>query len=122
MNQAQFRDALFPARNPEFSLGAVLKKCLAYLYRDLYIYTSAAAYCEPRFRFALKNMKYQRHNAIRELVAHALVANQDELRRKLRRRGFEATQATLSRDIHELRLPRAPAAMCCPTAMGTAPP
>ncbi|HEY1578030.1 MAG TPA: ArgR family transcriptional regulator [Terracidiphilus sp.] len=49
-------------------------------------------------------MKFQRHNAIRELVAHALVANQDELRRKLRRRGFEVTQATLSRDIHELEL------------------
>ena len=47
-------------------------------------------------------MKFQRHNAIRELVAHALVANQDELRRKLRRRGFEVTQATLSRDIREL--------------------
>ena len=54
-------------------------------------------------------MKFQRHNAIRELVAHALVANQDELRRKLRRRGFEVTQATLSRDIHELRLTKGPA-------------
>ena len=53
-------------------------------------------------------MKFQRHNAIRELVAHALVANQDELRRKLRRRGFEVTQATLSRDIHELRLSKGP--------------
>jgi len=36
-------------------------------------------------------MKFQRHTAIRELVAHALVANQDELRRKLCRRGFEVT-------------------------------
>lgn len=49
-------------------------------------------------------MKFQRHNAIRELVTASMVANQDELRRKLRRRGFEVTQATLSRDIHELRL------------------
>jgi transcriptional regulator of arginine metabolism len=53
-------------------------------------------------------MKFQRHDAIRELVAHALVANQDELRRKLRRRGFEVTQATLSRDIHELKLTKGP--------------
>ncbi len=53
-------------------------------------------------------MKSLRHNAIRELVAHALVANQDELRRKLRRRGFAVTQATLSRDIHELRLSKGP--------------
>jgi transcriptional regulator of arginine metabolism len=53
-------------------------------------------------------MKFQRHNAIRDLVAHSLVSNQDELRRKLRRRGFEVTQATLSRDIHEMRLSKGP--------------
>ena len=53
-------------------------------------------------------MKILRHNAIRELVAQSLVASQDELRRKLRRRGFAVTQATLSRDIHELRLSKGP--------------
>jgi transcriptional regulator of arginine metabolism len=53
-------------------------------------------------------MKDQRHNAIRELVGQGLVANQDELRRKLRRRGFAVTQATLSRDIHELKLSKGP--------------
>ncbi|MFY9854937.1 MAG: ArgR family transcriptional regulator [Terracidiphilus sp.] len=53
-------------------------------------------------------MKTLRHNAIRELVAGSQVANQDELRRKLRRRGFAVTQATLSRDIHELRLSKGP--------------
>ncbi len=52
-----------------------------------------------------------------------LVTNQDELRRKLRRRGFEVTQATLSRDIHELRLSKGPGGIPCPTAMEpTAPP
>lgn len=60
-------------------------------------------------------MKLQRHNAIRELVAHTLVANQDELRRKLRRRGFEVTQATLSRDIHELRLSKGPGGYSLPS-------
>ncbi len=53
-------------------------------------------------------MKTLRHNAIRELIAGSQVANQDELRRKLRRRGFAVTQATLSRDIHELRLLKGP--------------
>lgn len=53
-------------------------------------------------------MKTMRHNAIRELVTHGQVASQDELRRKLRRRGFAVTQATLSRDIHELRLSKGP--------------
>jgi transcriptional regulator of arginine metabolism len=53
-------------------------------------------------------MKTLRHNAIRELVGQTLVASQDELRRKLRRRGFAVTQATLSRDIHELKLSKGP--------------
>jgi len=53
-------------------------------------------------------MKVERQNAIREVLANSLVTNQDELRRKLRRRGFAVTQATLSRDIHELRLFKGP--------------
>jgi transcriptional regulator of arginine metabolism len=63
-------------------------------------------------------MKLQRHNAIREVVSHALVANQDELRRKLRRRGIEVTQATLSRDIHELRLSKGPGGYSLPNENG----
>jgi transcriptional regulator of arginine metabolism len=63
-------------------------------------------------------MKGQRQNAIRELVSHALVANQDELRRKLRRRGFEVTQATLSRDIHELRISKGPGGYSLPNGNG----
>ncbi|HVN02760.1 MAG TPA: hypothetical protein VMT86_00005 [Bryobacteraceae bacterium] len=59
-------------------------------------------------------MKDLRHNAIRDLVAHSRVTNQDELRRKLRRRGFQVTQATLSRDIHELRLFKGPGGYSLP--------
>jgi len=65
-------------------------------------------------------MKYQRHNAIRELVSHSLVANQDELRRKLRRRGFEVTQATLSRDLHEMRLAKGPGGYVLPNGNNAA--
>jgi transcriptional regulator of arginine metabolism len=63
-------------------------------------------------------MKFQRHNAIRELIGRSLVSNQDELRRKLRRRGFEVTQATLSRDIHELRLSKGPSGYSLPNGNG----
>lgn len=52
--------------------------------------------------------KHDRHDVIRELVASASVGSQDELRRKLVRRGFDVTQATLSRDIHELRIYKGP--------------
>jgi transcriptional regulator of arginine metabolism len=53
-------------------------------------------------------MKQQRHTAIRDLLVKTAVTNQDELRRKLAARGFHVTQATLSRDIHELRLSKGP--------------
>ena len=60
-------------------------------------------------------MKLQRLDAIRELLSSSLVSSQDELRRKLRRRGIHVTQATLSRDIHELRLFKGPGGYALPT-------
>ena len=66
-------------------------------------------------------MKTARLDAIREVLAKSLVANQDELRRKLRRRGIEVTQATLSRDIHELQLSKGPGGYSLPNGhRGTA--
>jgi transcriptional regulator of arginine metabolism len=64
-------------------------------------------------------MKFQRHKAITDLVANSLVSNQDELRRKLRRRGFEVTQATLSRDIHELSISKGPSGYSLPNGNGS---
>jgi transcriptional regulator of arginine metabolism len=66
-------------------------------------------------------MKFQRHNAIRSLVASSPVTNQDELRRKLRRRGFKVTQATLSRDIHEMGISKGPGGYSLPNGNGAAP-
>lgn len=48
--------------------------------------------------------KERRHKAIRELLLRKAVANQEELRRELAEAGIHAAQATLSRDIHQLRL------------------
>jgi transcriptional regulator of arginine metabolism len=53
-------------------------------------------------------MKLQRHNAIRELLTTISVSSQDVLRKKLASRGFTVTQATLSRDIRELKLVKGP--------------
>jgi len=61
-------------------------------------------------------MKLQRHTAIRDLLIQSPVTNQDELRRKLAERGFHVTQATLSRDIHELRLSKGPTGYSLPAA------
>jgi transcriptional regulator of arginine metabolism len=62
-------------------------------------------------------MKQQRHSAIRELLVTATVTNQDELRKKLAKRGFIVTQATLSRDIHELRVYKGPSGYALPSTM-----
>jgi transcriptional regulator of arginine metabolism len=53
-------------------------------------------------------MKQIRHNTIRQLILTQPVSNQEELRRLLMKRGFEVTQATLSRDLHEMRLYKGP--------------
>lgn len=71
-------------------------------------------------------MKTKRHSAIRDLLVKTAVAdngglrnsgvisNQDELRRKLAARGIHVTQATLSRDIRELKLLKGPAGYALP--------
>jgi transcriptional regulator of arginine metabolism len=53
-------------------------------------------------------MKTDRHNAIKDLLVETVVTNQDELRRKLAGQGIHVTQATLSRDIRELKLLKGP--------------
>ncbi len=55
-----------------------------------------------------KWMKQQRHLTIREILSRNVVFNQDDLRRQLSARGFNVTQATLSRDVHELGLTKGP--------------
>jgi transcriptional regulator of arginine metabolism len=95
-------------------------------YTDLsYIYSSAVSaqrtaplLCAPK-ESALGKMNVQRLNVIREVLASSPVASQDELRRKLRRRGIHVTQATLSRDIHQLRLSKGPSGYALPNGHGT---
>jgi transcriptional regulator of arginine metabolism len=61
-------------------------------------------------------MKQQRHTAIREVLTQSSIPSQDELRRKLARRGFHVTQATLSRDIRQLRLSKGPTGYSLPNS------
>ncbi len=49
-------------------------------------------------------MKSYRQSAILELTQDEAIHSQEQLRRRLRSRGFAATQATISRDIKELQL------------------
>ena len=52
--------------------------------------------------------KTARHKAILHLIDAGPVESQDSLQQQLERKGFEVGQATLSRDIHELKLVKGP--------------
>ncbi|MFY9845859.1 MAG: ArgR family transcriptional regulator [Terriglobales bacterium] len=52
--------------------------------------------------------KTARHKAILDLLDAGPVESQDSLQHRLESKGFEVGQATLSRDIHELKLVKGP--------------
>ena len=52
-------------------------------------------------------MKSARHQAILQLIEQYPIDRQEELLRHLRKMGYDVTQATVSRDIRELRLVKA---------------
>ena len=54
------------------------------------------------------SQKRERQQVIQELVATRAVGSQEELRQLLVERGWEVTQSTLSRDMHDLRVARVP--------------
>ncbi len=53
-------------------------------------------------------MKKQRHDAILRLISSECISTQGELLDKLNAEGFNATQATVSRDIRDLRIIKKP--------------
>jgi transcriptional regulator of arginine metabolism len=65
-------------------------------------------------------MKSQRHKAIRDLLLKTSassgesIGNQDDLRLKLAAKGIHVTQATLSRDIREMKLMKGPTGYALP--------
>lgn len=54
--------------------------------------------------------KINRHEAIKEIIKESEIASQDVLLEKLQKRGFELTQATLSRDMKKLKVIKVPTA------------
>jgi len=52
--------------------------------------------------------KRERHDTILEIINARVVSSQEDLRKMLLQRGWDVTQATLSRDLRELRLARVP--------------
>ena len=113
------RQSGFFALNKKSKSPSLTKIIPALDSQDEYIYTLNCIFMQrgaaSSATFVLT--KHDRHNIIRELVASASVTSQDELRRKLVRRGFDVTQATLSRDIHELRIFKGPNGYALPNGV-----
>ena len=61
--------------------------------------------------------KSERHSAILELVNRGSAHTQQDIAAALARRGVQATQATISRDIHELGLVRSGSGYRSPAAL-----
>ena len=53
-------------------------------------------------------MKKSRHEKIRELIEQYEIETQEELAERLKKEGYQVTQATVSRDIRELKLSKMP--------------
>src|SRR3954452_10893817 len=79
------------------------------MHRKAYLYTPHAnrsteidvySSCPPR----LDPMKARRQAVILELIDREPLHSQEVLRRRLKQRGFNTTQATISRDISDLGL------------------
>lgn len=58
--------------------------------------------------------KPRRQRLITDLVSQGGIANQDALAALLKKRGVEVTQATLSRDLHELAIVKGPSGYALP--------
>jgi transcriptional regulator of arginine metabolism len=104
---------LYEIHNLPKLLLAYLSKSVVYLFKRGFRTGTAPLLCRKDGNGS-KKMKVQRLNVIREVLSSSVVASQDELRRKLRRRGIHVTQATLSRDIHELQLSKGPGGYSLP--------
>ncbi len=52
--------------------------------------------------------KRERHATILEVIEDRMVSSQEDLRKLMLQRGWDVTQATLSRDLRELRVARVP--------------
>ena len=53
-------------------------------------------------------MKLERHSKIVELIGKYEIETQEELAERLKQAGYKVTQATVSRDIRELKLTKIP--------------
>ncbi len=58
-------------------------------------------------KYTMRQDKSARFNAIKMIISSTEIANQEELLQELAKSGFELTQATLSRDLKQMKVAKA---------------
>jgi transcriptional regulator of arginine metabolism len=94
---ARRQQADFPGRRPEG------QKTI-----DNIIHSIVFLYTRKNIRTVMGSAKTFRHGQILRLVTSERIGNQKELRRRLSTQRLRVTQATLSRDLQELKLIKTP--------------
>lgn len=72
--------------------------------RNVYLFKNKAYICRNFEYLFIMNEKKRRLSAIENIVRTEVIRNQDDLQKSLINKGFEVTQATLSRDIKQLKI------------------
>jgi transcriptional regulator of arginine metabolism len=71
---------------------------------NVFLFINKAYFCR-RFKYLfIMNVKKQRLSAIENIIRTEVIRSQDELQKSLYDKGFEVTQATLSRDMKQLKI------------------
>lgn len=71
----------------------------------MYIYsTILRTFAALLHKYTYMNTKNERLNAIRQIIQSRKISSQEELLKQLSTKGFRVTQATLSRDIKQLKI------------------
>src|SRR6266446_10248050 len=83
---------------------SLLSGARPYASEGIFIHRNIERINRNRCIFVLNSMKSRRQSVILEVIDREALHSQEELRRRLRQRGFDATQATISRDIADLGL------------------
>ena len=78
---------------------------LRYLCKYICLFARKSVYLRPKsYKYALMREKSSRLEALRELIAGRELASQEEVLKALKPLGYKLTQATLSRDLRQLKV------------------
>ncbi len=74
----------------------------------MYIYINMPNFVEPKYIYAMTKSKKQRLDVLRDIISTQKITCQSDLLKPLQDAGIDVTQATLSRDLKQLKIAKVP--------------